>query len=79
LSYHLARWVCRKDDCPDPRIVEQANRKRGRGKKYSPDGISAQKKWKKFRGPEEDRICPHCSRVFTSILGMQYHVSKYLR
>lgn len=77
LNYHLARWVCRKADCPDPAIVEQGNRKRGRGKAYSTSGGSAKKKWEKFRGPEEERICPRCKRVFTSILGLQYHLSKY--
>ena len=32
---------------------------------------------KRFRGSPENRTCPHCSRVFTSELGCNYHVSKY--
>lgn len=32
---------------------------------------------KRCRGALEDRKCPDCGRVFTSVLGRDYHVSKY--
>jgi hypothetical protein len=77
LNYHLARWVCRKEECPDAAIVEQSNRKRGRGKAHSTDGDRDKKKSKKFRGPVDERTCLQCNRVFTSVFGLEYHVSKY--
>lgn len=32
-------------------------------------------KYKKVRGPVEARTCPQCKRVFTSVLGRDYHVN----
>ena len=66
LSLYADHYVCRIDDCPDPTIVAKSKRKRGQGK--------AKKKQKRFRGDEKDRTCPDCKRVFTSALGMKYHV-----
>ena len=53
-------------------MAVDTNRKRGKGNKAESTNDS-----KRFRGSTEDRTCPHCSRVFTSELGCNYHVSKY--
>ena len=46
----------------------------GRRKKADASGQS----FPRIRGSEEDRTCPHCSKKFTSVLGCQYHVRKWL-
>ena len=54
-------------------MAVDTKRKRGKGNKAESTNDS-----KRFRGSTEDRTCPHCSRVFTSELGCNYHVSKHL-
>ena len=77
LDYHVEHWVCRIDECPDPKIVAQAKKKRGKTKTKTDNEVSKSTgKKAKFRGALNDRICPHCKRVFTSILGMKYHTGK---
>jgi hypothetical protein len=70
LSFRVANYVCRIDKCEDPTILEKSKRKRGKGKKQKSSS-------KRMRGAEGERTCPHCDRVFTSVLGCSYHVSKY--
>ncbi|KAG7349559.1 CpXC protein [Nitzschia inconspicua] len=71
LEYHINRFVCRLEECKDPNIINQHNKKRKRGK-----GIKGKTKYKKFRGSKENRTCGECGRVFTSTLGLRYHASK---
>ena len=71
LQYHIDNYVCRNED-GTPKPYE---RKKGRGKARARS--STQKKdGSKFRGTKEERTCPHCNRMFTSISGMEYHVGK---
>jgi len=63
LQYHIDNFVCKKKQATS----SNASSKRKRGK-----GIATGSK--KERGKAEDRTCPMCSRVFTSVLGCRYHV-----
>jgi hypothetical protein len=65
LQYHLDNFVCR----PDLRSPMQGQK----GKRKSEKTDSG---YRKIRGELEDRTCPLCKRVFTSILGRNYHVDK---
>ena len=51
------------------------------GKKRKGEGSSSKsggsgKDKKEGRGPVKDRTCHNCKRVFTSQLGLKYHVGK---
>ena len=65
-KYHVENDVCRRGSVK--------NTQRGTRKKSEASG----KSFPKVRGKQEDRICPHCNKKFTSPLGCQYHVSKSL-
>ena len=62
LKYHLDNFVCRKDLVP----AKAGTTPRKRGKSAS--GKIRQ------RGLEHERTCQNCNRVFTSILGCNYHM-----
>lgn len=62
LKYHLDKFVCRRDLVP----AKAGTTPRKRGK--STGGKSRE------RGLEHDRTCPNCNRVFTSVLGCNYHM-----
>eukprot|EP00934_Nitzschia_sp_Nitz4_P004104 Nitzschia sp. Nitz4//scaffold390_size11914//842//8150//NITZ4_009014-RA/size11914-snap-gene-0.14-mRNA-1//-1//CDS//3329550186//4094//frame0 len=66
LAYHLKHLVCQTD-----KRSEDGTPKRPRGRR-SPS--SSPKDSPRFRGTPEDRTCPVCNRLFTSILGRKYHV-----
>jgi transcription elongation factor Elf1 len=71
LKYHTSKFVCRLEQSTDPQVKARGTkRRRGKGKK----GDTPDKR--RFRGSLENRTCPHCNRVFTSALGMNYHISK---
>eukprot|EP00977_Amphora_coffeiformis_P003954 scaffold793_cov161-Amphora_coffeaeformis.AAC.6 len=63
-NYHVDNNVCQKGS------VQKTQR--GKRKKSEASG----KAFPRVRGKQEDRICPHCNKKFTSPLGCQYHVSK---
>ena len=63
-KYHSENNVCRRGS------VTKSHR--GKRKK----SLASGKSFPKIRGKEEDRVCPHCNKKFTSSLGCQYHVSK---
>jgi hypothetical protein len=65
LDYHVKNNVC------------LSGRKKGRPKatnKYNTAGTKS--KYRKIRGKLENRTCPNCKRVFTSVYGLSYHKSK---
>jgi C2H2-type zinc finger len=80
LRYHWEKRVCRKEG--------EASADQSKNRPVSPPAAAAKKKKKKksgskkrkskakFRGNQEDRTCPRCKRVFTSLLGFQYHRGK---
>lgn len=74
---HVQQSVCRplaieaKEKAPKSPKRTTSSRKRKRAK-----GSTSAKK--KSRGAEEDRTCPTCNRIFTSVPGLQYHVSKFV-
>ena len=81
LKYHLDHYVCRIEQCTDPELIAKSRRRRGPSQNPpSPtDGTDDNKKTKKSkkeRGKLEDRTCTTCGRVFTSVLGARYHMSK---
>ena len=61
LQYHLDNLVCREKD----RNHTKKEMKR-----------PPKKKARKSVEKEKNRTCPHCKRVFKSILGLKYHVGK---
>ncbi len=71
--YDQDNFVCRKLQSDDPQDAADSKRKRGKAKKASLVGSPS----KRFRGALEDRTCPQCNRVFTSQLGLAYHVSEF--
>lgn len=64
-KYHVNNNVCRQGSVK--------NTQRGKRKKSE----ASRKTFPRVRGKQEDRICPHCNKTFTSPLGCQYHVSKW--
>jgi len=66
LNYHVKQFVCRPDLRPGGPVPK------GRRKKQESSG----KSFKRVRGSLQDRTCPNCQRVFTSVLGRDYHVEK---
>jgi hypothetical protein len=75
LDYHIKHFVCRMEQCIDPEIIVQHDKKNKRKREKGPKGET---KYKKFRGKKENRTCEDCGRVFTSVLGLRYHQSKLL-
>lgn len=64
--YHVDNYVCRQELRPGGPVK--------RGKRKASDNKKSD--YKKIRGRLADRICPKCERVFTSTLGLKYHVDK---
>ena len=84
LKYHIDKFVCRKDQAPSGEekqtktgeevkhnIGEERKRKTGEGRKRK---AAKQGPKKRAHVKVEDRTCPNCHRVFTSLLGFTYHV-----
>lgn len=84
LKYHIDNFVCRKDQAhPSEERISKIdedrksksgkgpNRKSGEGRKRK---AAKPRPKKRVRGKDEDRTCSNCHRVFTSILGCNYHV-----
>ncbi|KAL3912184.1 MAG: hypothetical protein SGILL_006984 [Bacillariaceae sp.] len=81
LKYHVDKRVCRiktESNAPAARDAKAKPKKRKRAKSETPaenEEPGAKKtKWKRFRGPEEKRKCERCGRIFTSSLGLKYHL-----
>lgn len=70
LQYHVKNKVCHN----------KKTRRRKHTTEEGSDGgdeiVVPPKKQKRNRGTEDERTCPHCKRVFTSILGKDYHVGE---
>jgi hypothetical protein len=72
-DYHVHNFVCRPDSRPGGPLPK------GRRAKSEDDNIgNVRKKYNRFRGAEGDRTCPNCKRVFTSVLGLNYHKGETL-
>lgn len=67
LKYHVDKFVCRPEARPGGPV------QKGRRRTGIPGGGG---KYKKIRGSLPDRTCQKCRRVFTSALGLQYHMEK---
>lgn len=67
LHYHVNNFVCRPKERPGG-PAQRGRRKKGEA--------SSSIKYKRVRGTLADRTCPKCKRVFTSTLGLNYHVEK---
>lgn len=65
LNYHIKNRVCHEDK-------ESSTSETGKRKAEDQFSLSNEKK-PKFRGPEKNRTCPLCQRVFTSVFGYRYH------
>jgi C2H2-type zinc finger len=80
LRYHWEKRVCRKggeaaaDQSKKP--VSPPAGAAAKKKKKKKSGSKKRKSKAKFRGNQEDRTCSRCKRVFTSLLGFQYHRGK---
>jgi hypothetical protein len=72
LDYHVENFVCRPTLRPGGPVVK------GKRKKAASSGgggsTKCPKSFNRIRGKLEDRTCPKCKRVFTSVLGLSYHV-----
>jgi NMD protein affecting ribosome stability and mRNA decay len=87
LRYHLEKRVCRKGEEPvstsaavssaaeavDESSTETAAADPPPAKKKKTRGKGKKEKPKTCRGNVNERTCPRCKRVFTSLLGFQYH------
>lgn len=71
LEYHQHNFVCRPQERPDGPVQK--------GRRKLDDNSEKRSKFKKFRGAEEDRTCPDCGAIFTSVHGFLYHKSKCSR
>lgn len=71
LKYHVDNFVCRKESMPEKLKRSPAPSKK---RKKSIVGRPKVKESQRFRGSMEDRTCPKCKKVFTSVLGKNYHV-----
>ena len=72
-NHALDNFVCRKESMPEKLKRAPAPSKK---RKKSIVGRPKVKESSRFRGSVEDRTCPKCKKVFTSVLGKNYHVSK---
>lgn len=64
------------DDDEDDYAKEASSpQKRGRQKRKRGRPIAGAHR-DSGRGPEEDRTCPHCSKVIVSKAGLKYHLGK---
>jgi hypothetical protein len=81
LRYHVDFFVCRPNQRPGG-PVRKGKRKMvaATAKSTAADattgGSSSHSKYKRIRGSLDDRTCDNCSRVFTSVLGLQYHIGE---
>jgi hypothetical protein len=86
LRYHIDFFVCRPNDRPGG-PVRKGKRKvvtTGTASTAADDDADAantgssrrHSKYKRIRGSLDDRTCGNCSRVFTSVLGLQYHIGE---
>jgi hypothetical protein len=73
LQYHMEQFVCQPKLRPGGPIKRLGRRKIKRSDNDEFDGTLPTKTYKKIRGNINDRTCPQCKRVFTSVAGMQYH------
>lgn len=71
LQYHVANFVCRQSERPGGPVIKGK-------RKVSKENIDQSSKRGRKRGTLEERTCQNCGRVFTSLLGKQYHVGKYI-
>jgi len=67
LDYHIKNFVCRHKENPDGHLKKRKRRS------ITDDDNG---KYRRLRGPLEERSCNICKRVFTSTLGLKYHKSK---
>jgi hypothetical protein len=78
LQYHIDQFVCQPALRPGGPIKRLGRRKIER---LDDDGLKVTlptKTYKKIRGNINDRTCPQCQRVFTSVAGMQYHQGTFV-
>jgi hypothetical protein len=75
LDYHVENFVCQPTLRPGGPVVK------GKRKKSVPSGGGGTKSptYARIRGKLDARICPKCKRVFTSILGLSYHVGTSIK
>jgi rubrerythrin len=71
LQYHVDMFVCQPTLRPGGTIIRKGRRKIVAAE--DDEGTLPAKAYKKIRGKINDRTCPHCRRIFTSVAGMQYH------
>jgi uncharacterized Zn-finger protein len=74
LDYHVNKFVCRPTLRPGGPVV-----KGKRKKSASSGGGTKAQTYLRIRGKLEDRTCPKCKRVFTSILGLSYHLGTLIK
>ena len=73
LSYHVDNYVCRSEERPGGSAMKGKRKEHPEGS----EGGASRKKYKRLRGKEKDRTCSRCNRVFTSVLGLTYHLGKH--
>jgi hypothetical protein len=79
LQYHTDRFVCQPALRPGGAVIRKGRRKIIATIAGDDNGTQPSKAYNKIRGKINDRTCPQCRRVFTSIAGMQYHLGASLR
>ena len=72
LQYHVDHFVCQPLLRPGGPVVK-GRRKVTAGGSGDHGASSSSKNYKKVRGKIDNRTCPQCHRVFTSVNGLQYH------
>jgi hypothetical protein len=73
LAYHMNHSVCRPQQRTENEEIAAADK--------DPILPSQARKPKQKRGKKatvEEKTCPHCATVFTSLYGLNYHVKKYV-
>jgi hypothetical protein len=72
LDYHVDNFVCRPTLRPGGPVV-RGKRKKATSSAGGGSSSTKYQSYKKIRGKLEDRTCPKCKRIFTSVLGFTYH------
>jgi hypothetical protein len=77
LDYHVDNFVCRPTLRPGGPVVK-GKRKKAASSTGGTSSSTKNQSYKRIRGKLEDRTCPKCKRVFTSVLGFSYHRGTYM-
>ena len=81
-QYHIDHYVCRQQERPGGPVAKGRRRVEASAAaatsvaSSAPTTTTPARHYPKVRGALSDRTCRKCRRVFTSVLGLQYHTDK---